>query len=589
MIRRFLRAAAAALALLVPAAFAQSVPGEPSRSAKAIAAPQLRLAPSEATPAVVTLAPLSAAEVEALRASNRRTSTKVQPNAMRINIGLERGGALEAPAASSLAWKAVDGGRAAQLRIVSPGAEALRVAIDLTGVPLDVEMRFASAAGRVEAPVRVGDIADRTQPWWSPLVEGESVTMEIFAPEGVDAGALRAVRVSHLLASPTTGLTKRLQDIGLAGACNVDIQCSTLNGDAAFRNAVESVTQLVFQDAGFTGLCTGTLLNDSDQNTQVPYVFSANHCFENENAPYKTPSQMQTVANTVSTIWGFQATTCGSLTPRVNWQQVFGGAVHLYNDPRSDVLFIRLNNAPPSYAFFAGWDASTLSINAPVVTIHHPEGDLKKVSQGNVRAFPTLSVVGPGGGSFIEVLWSTGTTEPGSSGSGLFTATNGQYVLRGGLWGGTALCTNKSGTDNFSRLDQAYPSISAYLGTGAAAPGPTADFTDLWWAGVAEDGWGLNLIQHASKLIFGVWYTYDSAGRRTWFVFSDGAWTGTNVYQATLYSTSGPSQSGSFDPNQVRRTAVGSVTLTFTDANNGTMRWTVNGAQGQKTLTRYNF
>jgi hypothetical protein len=96
-------------------------------------------------------------------------------------------------------------------------------------------------------------------------------------------------------------------------------------------------------------------------------------------------------------------------------------------------------------------------------------------------------------------------------------------------------------------------------------------------------------VQHASKTIFGVWYTYDLAGKRTWYVFSDGTWTAQNIYSGTLYAVSGPPQTGAFDSSRVRRLPVGSVTLTFTDANNGTFRWVIDGATGNKAITRFGF
>ena len=82
-----------------------------------------------------------------------------------------------------------------------------------------------------------------------------------------------------------------------------------------------------------------------------------------------------------------------------------------------------------------------------------------------------------------------------------------QYLFRGGLWGGSALCSNPQGTDNYSRFDLAYPQLAPVPRTASNAP--FADFTDLWWGGPSESGWGLNLIQHPSNQIFGVWYTYE--------------------------------------------------------------------------------
>jgi hypothetical protein len=136
-----------------------------------------------------------------------------------------------------------------------------------------------------------------------------------------------------------------------------------------------------------------------------------------------------------------------------------------------------------------------------------------------------------------------------------------------------------------------YPSISQYLGSssGPVAPGPTDDYTALWWGGASEDGWGLNRVQHPSKIMFGVWYTYDAQGKRTWFTFSTGTWTADNTYSATLQSVSGPPQNFTFDPALVRRTDVGSVTLTFSSHSTGTFAWSVNGASGVKNITRFAF
>ena len=44
-------------------------------------------------------------------------------------------------------------------------------------------------------------------------------------------------------------------------------------------------------------------------------------------------------------------------------------------------------------------------------------------------------------------------------------------------------------------------------------PDIIADFTDLWW-NPSESGWGLSLVQHPTRAMFGVWYTYGLDGKR---------------------------------------------------------------------------
>lgn len=590
--KHLLRHIAAVAALVAaPLGWSQDLPqvaGEPAWAVKAAAAPRLRLESAGPAASAVRLAPVEPSRLQALREANQRPATSLK----RLLIGVTRDVASEAVAGNaseSRGWAPVAGGHALRVQLTSPEAASVRLALDLREVPPEVEMVFfgSDLPGRLEGPVRVGEIPDRTRAWWGPLTEGETQVVEIFAPAGVARVAPRIEGASHVLTTPSSRFTKRTSDIGLAGSCNVDVNCSaTLAAQPTFREIANSVAQMVFNDGGFTGLCTGTLLNDTDSATQVPWFYSANHCFDESSAPYKTAAQLQAVASSLTTLWFFEAASCGGSQPVSNWVQQSGGATFLYNNLTADVLFLRLNNAPPAGAFYAGWNANALAPGTPLVTIHHPRGDLKKVTQGTMLRFGTPGVAG-GNASYIEAQWSSGTTEPGSSGAGVWSTGSGSYAFRGGLYGGTALCTNPTGTDFYSRLDQVYPALSQYLAPPAQAS-PVTDFTDLWW-NPAESGWGLSLVQHPSRVLFAVWYTYGLDGKRTWFVVPSGRWTDSRTYTGTIYATTGPSANGVFDPSRVRTTAVGTATLAFSDANNGTLAYTINGLAGSKAITRQPF
>ena len=146
--------------------------------------------------------------------------------------------------AEGFAWKAVPGGHAAQVSVTSPEAGSLRLAIDLAGAPPEVEMVFFGSADprRLEGPVKVADVADRTSPWWSPLTEGEMQTVEFFVPSRHAPSELpmAVVGASHVFTTVASRFTKRVQDIGDAAACNVDLPCSPLASDSGFRNAANS-------------------------------------------------------------------------------------------------------------------------------------------------------------------------------------------------------------------------------------------------------------------------------------------------------------------------------------------------------------
>ena len=608
--RFFPRLAAFALGLVLglPALAALPVvPGEPVRAGSTPAPePTLRVEKRvEARPelrAQAVLAPVT--EAERAQVARLNAPPALRGMAKRVAIGVVRApeNVPYLPAAKDLAWLAVEGGHAAQMAITSPDAAALRVAIDLAGAPPDVQMVFFGSKdpSRLVGPVRVADIADRSAPWWSPVTEGETQTVEFFAPGAGDPRGLpiRAVKVSHLFTGPSSRFDKATLPAdgctgpNCSGSCNVDLACSPLDTSAAFQNAANAVAMMVFNDAGATFLCTGTLLSDTDASTQIPWFYTANHCFDNDKAPFKTPTQMQTVANTLETDWFYQSTSCNSGVESNTFRPLVNGATYIFSNAVSDVLFLKLNGTPPPGAFFAGWDPNVMGAHTAVVDVHHPSGDFKKVSQGSVLGFTTPNAGPPtssGTNQYIGVQWSSGTTEGGSSGSPLLTAgvAGGvsQYFLRGGLLGGAASCDDRTGADMFSRLDLAYPSLAPYLNPPNA---PIADFTDLWYD-PSDDGWGLNIVQHPSHNLFAVWYTYGPDGRDTWYVMPGGTWSSSTSFSGTLLSVAAPAYNGAFDRNNVGNQAVGSITLTFSDASHGTLSYTVNGVSGSKPMIRQPF
>jgi len=113
------------------------------------------------------------------------------------------------------------------------------------------------------------------------------------------------------------------------------------------------------------------------------------------------------------------------------------------------------------------------------------------------------------------------------------------------------------------------------------------NYQDLWWATPAgsESGWGINFIQQGD-IIFATWFTYDHDGTPLWLGVTANR-TAPSVFSGTLYRTTGPAFNAvPFNPASVVATAVGSVTLTFSNGNAGTFDYSVNGVAQTKAITR---
>jgi len=421
----------------------------------------------------VVLAAPSEAERESLKAQNakramqhrvgRPTSVKSRPLA--IGYPRELPAELRTVVLSDLAWKALpDGGRATRIVVTSPGAAALRLSLAMPAAHPDLSLRFVGSAANAEVqgafPANaVAEAAARGGLYWSPVLEGDTATLELHAGDGAafDGLVLALGPVSHLVIAGGDLWkidAKRAQDIGDSGTCNIDLACTTPS--TALTQAADAVGKLVFNDrSGATFICSATMLNDS-VTSFTPYLYTAAHCIEDA---YN--------AGTVNVYWFFRAQSCGSLVvPPYSLQT--GGTMLLARSDDYDWALLRLYSTPPANVRFSAWRAEPVPTSAIGTSLHHPGGDLLKWTQGSMIGYYTFD----DGSSFMQMRWSDGTTEAGSSGGGLFTflGSGGYYELRGGLFGGDASCTKPTGIDYFSRLDNMLPVTRQYLTPGSANP-----------------------------------------------------------------------------------------------------------------------
>lgn len=241
-------------------------------------------------------------------------------------------------------------------------------------------------------------------------------------------------------------------DFGDSQSCEVNINCPEGNN---YQNEKNSVVRIDVKVGSAYFWCTGSLVNNTAYDYK-PYILTAEHCaingsfasaqdfadwvfyFQYEGPHCPNPNNEGTLAN--------KHITGATLLARSNDN---GG------DSGSDFILLELSSPVPASfnPFFAGW--SRLN-SAPTsgVAIHHPNGDIKKISTSTTTATSGVYPGSTASNTHWEIIWSAtttnhGVTEGGSSGGPYFNENN---LITGTLTGGYATCTQNSVKDFYGKF-----------------------------------------------------------------------------------------------------------------------------------------
>jgi len=309
-----------------------------------------------------------------------------------------------------------------RLRIYSQGAKSINLTFDDYRLPQGAKL-FIYNDYRTELLGAFTDFnnqADRA--FATTLVKGDAITLEYYEPaKAAFSGALNISRVTH----GYRGIKEYFKNFGDAGPCQVNVHCPTGTG---WGNQIKSVCMLV---TGGSGFCTGALVNNTS-NDGTPYILTANHC-------YSDPTSWVFWFN-----WEAPACTAPSSSPSNN---SVSGSTLKAKSANTDFCLVQMNSIPPTNygVFYAGWDHSGTPPTSGM-GIHHPSGDIKKISPCNAMTASTYS-----GASCWQTPWSTAAcTEPGSSGSPIFDQNK---RLVGQLYGGPSACGASEMWDYYGRFD----------------------------------------------------------------------------------------------------------------------------------------
>ena len=446
----------------------------PVERAAAAQPPSLGL--SLTPPVEAALPSLAPDELERLRPQRGLTPIGVHRQLPQGTVALISAGGAARTTVSG-AWQATVAGRLWRLRITSPGARALRIHFqdfDIGAGKVWVHGADGQIAGPYGSKGMYGD-----GDFWSDIISGAGATIE-YQPDPAKAASLpaeaapfRIAAVSHHIHGVPgfTGGGTPARDAKSASPlptknaapCHLDVSCY-----ADWAGAATAVAHIVFERNG-SFVCSGSLLNDRDESSSIPYFLTAAHCIDTDAA-----------ARSVIAYWRYQTETCDAMNwpARGSVPRTAGAALLAVMDgglcgeegicpwQGGDAALLRLAGDPPRGAWFLGWDPNPQSVGTSVTGIHHPRGSFKRISFGRI----TDSYH-----SYHVVSWSQGLTEGGSSGSPLFKGFEGSGMVTGllsfGSGGQQDACLAAS-VDGYTKFSDFYPHIRRFLDRESPPPSP---------------------------------------------------------------------------------------------------------------------
>lgn len=313
---------------------------------------------------------------------------------------------------------------------------------------------------------------------------------------------------------------KSVTDFGDAGNCEVNVNCPE---GQPYKDVERSVVRILLRIGNFYGWCTGSVMLTTAYDFK-PYILTAEHC------GYAGGNFMNTSdLDRWEFFFNYTSDNCSNPASesQVNFNKIIGADLLARSDDNggdfgSDFMLVELKNdlafRSIDSVFFAGWDRSG---NPPSsgATIHHPQGDIKKVSTYSSTALS--SEIGPDvEDTHWEVSWvptatGHGVTEAGSSGCPLLDR-NG--LIHGVLTGGFASCNALFQPDYFGKfsyswttngtaanrqlkpwLDPGNTGVLALTGTYRDSGGIPMDTTDFFINNLTSDTLSINGLKQLTE------------------------------------------------------------------------------------------
>jgi hypothetical protein len=335
-------------------------------------------------------------------------------------------------------WEIISGGRLWRMRILSSHAYSIGLLYDDWYIPKGGRLFIYND----DHSMVVGAFTDANN--WdygkniTQHITGDAIILEYFEPVSIEGRSrLSIYNVCH--AYRNLFGHRSLDSYGASAPCEMNVNCPP--GDR-WLDEKRGVGMIIHNN---TWQCSGSLINAyTPLYTVFPYFLTANHCWQSNDA-----------------LWifyfNYESPVCGNQNGPLN--QTIANAHLVARWDSSDFALYQLSSPPPAAynVFLNGWSREDVAADSSV-GIHHPMGDIKKISFDQSPA---------GSGGWRQYLsctttpthwkvrhWEVGETESGSSGSPLFDA--GTSLIKGQLSGICGNCDCIACSSYYGKLSKSW-------------------------------------------------------------------------------------------------------------------------------------
>ncbi len=325
------------------------------------------------------------------------------------------------------------GGRIWRMDVKCENAYGLAFMLRKVEIPAGAYLDIYSKTGRhIIKRITSKDLSIKGDLLAGP-VAGREIILEYYEPaSAAGQGKLEIFNIHRMYKDyfPKSVSVNPNRDFNDSWDCNVNVRCFDKDN---FDDVERSVMRIIMTTEEGMVYCSGTLMNNT-AGDMTPYVLTAFHCV----------SELTPLYDFYRFDFNFISPFCNNPGQAPGFQSLMGCA-KLAGYADSDFELLRIFSSIPSEynAYFAGWNRTQDYRPDTTTLIHHPVGDVKKISQEHSRVIIFNSTIDWDNGlvtsprSHYRGFLDLGAYQGGSSGSPLF---DNDGMLIGQLHGGDALC-----------------------------------------------------------------------------------------------------------------------------------------------------